>query len=151
MEIRVDDLTGAGIARLLQEHLTSMAQHSPPTSVHALDLEALRGSDITMWSAWNDDELLGCGALKELDRDHGEIKSMRTADEHQRKGTAARLLEHILQEARNRNYRRVSLETGSMEAFLPAKNLYSKFGFEECGPFKDYVEDSYSIFMTKEL
>ena len=151
MEIRIDDLSGSKIAELLQEHLSNMAENSPPESVHALNIEQLRQPDITFWSAWSDDILLGCGALKELDSQHGEIKSMRTVSRHRRKGVAARLLEHILEEARRRNYKRVSLETGSMGAFAPAHNLYARFGFVECGPFADYVEDPNSIFMTKEL
>src|SRR5215471_10590624 len=112
-----------------------MAQNSPPESMHALGLEELRKPEITFWSAWSGSELLGCGALKELDPQHGEIKSMRTASMHRRKGVAAKLLEHILEEAKRRQYKRVSLETGSMDSFAPAHRLYAKFGFEECGPF----------------
>ena len=151
MEIKNDDLTGPEITELLLEHLENMAENSPPESMHALSLEELRKPDITFWSVWNGGELLGCGALKELDLQHGEIKSMRTASKHRRKGVAARMVEHILEKARRRNYRRVSLETGSMDAFIPARTLYAKFGFEECGPFADYVEDPNSVFMTKEL
>src|SRR5438094_3181660 len=124
MDIRIDDLTGPEIAQLLREHLQNMAQNSPPESMHALSLEELRKPGITFWTAWNRAELLGCGALKELDPQHGEIKSMRTATAHRRKGVAARMLEHILEEARRRNYKRVSLETGSMQAFDPALRLY---------------------------
>jgi len=151
MNIRVDDLSGPAIAGLLQEHLRSMALHSPPESIHALDLEALRRPEITFWSVWQDAALLGCGALKELGAHHGEIKSMRTASPHLRKGVAARLMGHILEEATRRLYRRLSLETGSMEAFAPACRLYARFGFRPCGPFADYVEDPYSVFMSREL
>lgn len=151
MEIRVDDLSGREIAQLLQEHLRSMFLHSPPDSVHALDLEALRKPEITFWTVWHDSELLGCGALKELAAQHGEIKSMRTAAAHLRKGVAAGLMRHILGEAKRRPYRRLSLETGSGEAFAPAHSLYTRFGFQRCGPFADYVEDPYSVFMTREL
>jgi len=151
MEIKNDDLTGSEITELLLEHLENMAENSPPESMHALSLEELRKPDITFWSVWNGGELMGCGALKELDPQHGEIKSMRTASNHRRKGVAARMVEHILEKARRRNYRRVSLETGSMDAFIPARTLYAKFGFEECGPFADYVEDTNSVSMTKEL
>jgi putative acetyltransferase len=151
MDIRVDDLRGPEIALLLQEHLQGMALHSPPESIHALDLDALRKPEITFWSAWQDAELMGCGAIKELDSAHAEIKSMRTASTHLRKGVAAALLRHILDEARRRCYRRLSLETGSAEAFAPAHRLYASFGFKPCGPFADYVEDPYSVFMTREV
>ena len=151
MEIRIDDLTGPEIAELLREHLENMAQNSPPESMHALNLDRLRKPDITFWTVWNDRELMGCGALKEINAHHGEIKSMRTVSMHRRKGVAARLLEHMLEEAKRRNYKRVSLETGSMNAFAPAHSLYTRFGFKDCGPFADYVEDPNSRFMTKEL
>jgi putative acetyltransferase len=151
IEVKLDDLTGPEIAGLLKEHLRNMAEQSPPESVHALSLEKLRRPEITFWSAWDDGELLGCGALKELNPQHGEIKSMRTAAKHRRKGVAATILDHILGEASRRGYRRVSLETGSMNAFAPAHNLYTKFGFIACAPFADYIEDPNSVFMTKEL
>jgi putative acetyltransferase len=148
MDIRIDDLRGPEIARLLQEHLDEMFLHSPPESVHALDLERLRRPEITFWTVWEHGELLGCGALKALDDAHGEIKSMRTAARHQRRGVAATLMRHMLQVARQRGYRRLSLETGSPDAFQPARAMYERFGFEECGPFGDYAEDPYSVFMT---
>jgi putative acetyltransferase len=149
--IRADDLSGPEVAALLREHLSSVALHSPPESVHALDLEGLRGPDVDFWSAWLDSELVGCGALKELDASHGELKSMRTSASHLRKGVASAILEHMLNVARERSYRRLSLETGSMGAFAPARSLYSRFGFELCGPFAGYTEDPYSVFMTREL
>lgn len=151
MEIRIDDLSSPEIIGLLREHLHSMTLHSPPESIHALDVEALRKPEITFWSVWDGSELMGCGAIKELNPEHGEIKSMRTASAHLRKGVAVALMRHILDEAQRRSYRRLSLETGSMEAFAPAHRLYASFGFKECAPFADYVEDPYSIFMTKEL
>lgn len=151
MEIRRDDLRGPEIAALLREHLRALALLSPPESMHALDLDKLRQPDITFWSVWGGAELLGCGALKELDPGHGEIKSMRTAAAHLRRGVAAALMRHILDEAVRRSYRRLSLETGSSTAFTPAHNLYSRFGFRRCGPFADYGEDPNSVFMTREL
>jgi putative acetyltransferase len=151
MDIRVDDLSSTEISRLVQEHLSQVALHSPPESVHALGLEALRKPEITLWSAWQESELVGCGALKELDAHHGEIKSMRTASAHLRKGVATRLMYHLLEEAKQRSYRRLSLETGSTPAFAPAGSLYTRFGFQQCGPFADYIEDPYSVFMTREL
>jgi len=150
-EIRLDDLRGPEIAALLQEHLDDMKLHSPPESIHALDLEKLRRPEITFWSLWQDGELLGCGAIKQLDATHGEIKSMRTSNRHRRKGVAARMLQHILDEAKQRGYQRLSLETGSPAAFVPARELYARFGFRYCGPFADYVDDPYSVFMTREL
>ncbi len=151
MHIKVDDLSGTEIHELLQEHLRSVALHSTPESVHALDIEALRKPEITFWTAWDNGQLLGCGAIKQLDAQHAEIKSMRTSSSHLRKGVAKKLLGHILEEARRRSYNRVSLETVSMEAFDPARKLYAGFGFEYCGPFAEYAEDPYSVFMTREL
>ncbi|HKQ79133.1 MAG TPA: GNAT family N-acetyltransferase [Blastocatellia bacterium] len=151
MIIRLDDLSGSAIQALLAEHLNSMRRLSPPESVHALEIEALRRPEITFWTAWSDDELLGCGALKELDSTHGEIKSMRTASAHRRKGVARIILSHIIEEARNRSYARLSLETGSMQAFEPAQRLYASFGFTYCAPFGEYTEDPNSVFMTLTL
>jgi putative acetyltransferase len=151
MEIRLGGLDRPEVGELLSEHLRSLAQHSPPESMHALDLESLRRQEITFWSVWRGGGLMGCGALKELDPHHGEIKSMRTAAKHLRQGVAARLLEHILGEAQRRGYRRLSLETGSMAAFAPARRLYATCGFRACAPFSDYVLDPHSVFMTKEL
>lgn len=151
MDIRIGDLGNPEIVRLLRAHLASMSLHSPPESIHALDLDALRKPEITFWSVWQNAELMGCGALKELDSRHGEIKSMCTVSAHLRKGVAATLLRHILEEAGRRSYRRLSLETGTMEAFAAARNLYLGFGFEPCAPFADYVEDPYSAFMTREM
>ncbi|AHX12199.1 acetyltransferase [Dyella jiangningensis] len=149
--MRLDDLRGPEIAALLQEHLDDMKLHSPPESIHALDLEKLRRPEITFWSLWQDGELLGCGAIRQLDVTHGEIKSMRTSNRHRRKGVAARMLQHILDEAKQRGYQRLSLETGAPAAFVPARELYARFGFRYCGPFADYVDDPYSVFMTREL
>ena len=151
MDIKIDDLTGPEVAELLREHLQAMALHSPPESRHALDLEALRKPEITSWSVWEGAELMGCGALKELKAQHAEIKSMRTASSHLRKGIARRLPRHIFAEADRRFYRRISLETGSMAAFEPARQLYAHFGFTYCEPFADYIEDPNSVFMTRDL
>lgn len=151
MQIRLDPLTGPEIAALLQEHLDEMYRHSPPESVHALDMEKLRKPEITFWSAWEGEALVGCVAIKQLDATHGEIKSMRTASAHQRKGIGALLLRHVMDEAARRRYQRLSLETGSMDAFIPARTLYARFGFEDCGPFAQYVDDPNSVFMTRRL
>lgn len=151
MHIRIDDLQGPEIAALLEDHLHSMTLHSPPESIHALDLDKLRRPGITFWTAWEDGELLGCGAIKELDAGHAELKSMKTDTRHLRKGVAEKLLIHAIGEARKRGCERISLETGSMDAFLPARKLYEKHGFAECGPFGDYEPDPYSLFMSKKL
>ncbi len=151
MQIRLDDLSGPEIRELLDEHLRDMALLSPPDSVHALDLEALRRPDITFWTAWSNGDLLGCGALQELDPRHGEIKSMRTAVAHRRRGVARALLRHIVLEAQKRGYRRLSLETGAVDGFQPAQQLYLSFGFDYCGPFGGYKPDPNSVFMTRAL
>ncbi|MEW6498876.1 MAG: GNAT family N-acetyltransferase [Cyanobacteriota bacterium] len=151
MEIREDDLTGKKIADLLQEHLENMHEITPPESIHALDLEALRAPNITFWTAWESDELLGCGALKELDARNGEVKSMRTAKAHRRRGIGSKILEHIIKEAERRAYDCLNLETGAFPEFAPARALYLRYGFEYRGPFAEYIDDPNSVFMTKKL
>ena len=151
MNVRIDDLTDPRVHALLLEHMAGMMANSPIESVHALDLSGLKVPEITFWTAWDGEELLGCGALKELDKSHGEIKSMRTATPHLRKGVARAILETIIAIAKNRSYQRLSLETGSTDAFKPALTMYEKFGFEFCGPFAQYKDDPFSRFMTKLL
>lgn len=151
MHIRVDDLTHPAVQALLREHLAGMHAQSPPESVHALGLDRLRAPDITFWAVWEGEDLLGCGALRQLDDRHGELKSMRTAQAHLCRGVGSALLTHILDEARRRGLTRLSLETGSTPGFDPARRLYSRFGFTECGPFADYAEDPFSVFMTRPL
>jgi len=150
-EIKIDNLKGPAIAELLSEHLRCMAEVSPPESRHALNLDELRKPEITFWSMYRGNELVGCGALKELESCHGEVKSMRTAKAHLRQGIASLVLQHIISEAMRRGYRRLSLETGSMEYFKPAHDLYRKFGFTDCLPFANYRLDPNSVFMTLEL
>jgi putative acetyltransferase len=151
MEIRIDDLTGPEVESLIREHLHGMTLHSPPESIHALNLDQLRKPEIYFWTVWEDNELMGCGALKQLDEQHGEIKSMRTSSAHLRKGVAKRMLEHIIQEAQQPGYTRISLETGSMVGFDPTRRLYETFDFTYCQPFADYVEAPNSVFMTRKL
>lgn len=151
MEIKRDDLSGADVHALLAEHLADMHRISPRESVHALDLEGLRQPEITFWTVWSGPHLLGCGALKELDTSHGEVKSMRTTSAHRRAGVGKAMLIHILDEAKRRGYSRLSLETGSMQEFEPARRLYASFGFVPCEPFGDYWSDPNSVFMTKRL
>jgi putative acetyltransferase len=151
MEIKIDNLQGKEVACLISEHLQGMKLNSPPESIHALNVEQLRRPEITFWSAWEGNEIVGCGALKELDSLHGEIKSMRTSSKHLRKGVARKILQHLIDEAKGRGYTRLSLETGSMNAFAPAWQLYESFGFQYCKPFSDYTEDPNSLFMTLEF
>ncbi|HTU73934.1 MAG TPA: GNAT family N-acetyltransferase [Trebonia sp.] len=151
MEIAVDDLTGPEIAAFLAEHVTEMRAMSPLESMHALDLAALREPGITFWSVYDGGQLVGCGAIKKLDDAHAEVKSMRAASDRKRSGIASMMLEHIVREARDRGFSRLSLETGSSPDFEPARKLYEKFGFEYCGPFAGYQPDPHSVFMTRQL
>ena len=151
MIITEGGLDDPDVLALLREHLQGMADHSPPESIHALDVGGLKAPRITFWTMRDGSEVLGCIALKQLDERHGEIKSMRTASAHLRKGVGAALLEHLVAEARRRGYERLSLETGSGPGFEAAHALYRKFGFVECGPFANYREDPFSRFMTAVL
>ena len=151
MKIEIDDLLRPAIHALLNEHLQNMHAISPRESVHALDLEGLGTPEISFWSAWQDEVLPGCGALKALEDKHGEIKSMRTPDARRRHDAGRAILTYIIAVARSRGYQRLSLETGSMPAFRPAQQLYESFGFTRCRPFDQYVADPNSVFMTLEL
>jgi putative acetyltransferase len=146
-----DDLSGAAIRALLEQHFAGMLANSPAGSCHFLDFDGLRAGDVTFWSIHRGGDLAGCGALKMLDAGHGEIKSMRTHDAFLRQGVAARMLDHILAEARGRGAGRLSLETGSSPAFEPALALYRRYGFTDCEPFADYKPDPFSRFMTRAL
>jgi putative acetyltransferase len=148
MLIRVDDLTGPEIAALLEEHVGDMRAVSPPESKHALDLNGLRQPGITFWSAWSEGRLTGCCALKQLEATHGEVKSMRVAQGQRGKGIGAALVRHVIAEAQARRYERLSLETGAMPFFEPARRLYQRHGFEPCGPFASYRPDPNSVFLT---
>jgi putative acetyltransferase len=153
MHIEPGGLDHPAVIALLEEHLRDMHANSPPESVHALDLSGLRRPDVTFWSAWDDDgTLLACGALKELDGRHGEIKSMRTPMQARRRGAGRTMLEHLITTAKQRGYTRLSLETGTMAAFVPARTLYASRGFVPCGAFADYpADDPNSCFMTLAL
>lgn len=151
MEIRIDDLKGKDIALLLQEHHEDMLEHTPAESVHSLDISGLQAPDVTFWSAWIDGDLAGCGAIKVIAAGHAELKSMRTARTHLRQGVAQRLLTHILAAAKDQGITTISLETGTLDSFMPAQKLYRDFGFNDCAPFADYSEDPYSLFMTKKI
>lgn len=151
MRIDVDDPWRADVLVLLEEHLADMYATSPPESVHALDPGSLAVPGLTFWTLREDGALLGCAALKELEPGHGEVKSMRTATAARRRGVAARLLDHVVGEARTRGFGRLSLETGSQDFFAPARALYASRGFEVCGPIPGYAEDPNSVFMTLPL
>lgn len=148
MNIRLDDLQGPEIRHLLNEHLQQMHSQTPAHSVHALDLQQLRGQDVIFWSIWLENDLAGCGALKALTPHHGEIKSMRTKAEHRGKGIGRIMVQHIIDEARRQGMQQLSLETGACSHFVAARGLYFSCGFRYCGPFADYVEDPNSVFMT---
>ena len=150
-QIREDDLSGADIAALLQLHLDEMHQWSPPESVHAMPIARLRAPDVTFYSLWQGGKLAACGALKQIDPLHGELKSMRAHPDFRGRGAGKAVLGHLLAEARARGYTRVSLETGRPEQFLPARRLYESHGFAECPPFGSYTADPFSICMTRTL
>ena len=151
MRIIPADLDDPRVIALLDTHVTSARAQTARGSAHALDLDALRAPDIRVWTIWDDDELLGVGALKLLAADHGEVKSMHVAAERRRSGAGSALLRHIVTEARASGLSRVSLETGSWDYFRPAREFYRRHGFVECGPFAGYVPDPNSVFMTLDL
>ena len=151
MEIKIDNLTDIRTQELINTHLAGMAENSPVESIHALNVAALKHDNITFYSAWDINDIMGCGALKELTPKHGEVKSMRTAEKYLRKGVARAILQHIINEAKIRGYTKLSLETGSMDAFKPAHRLYESFGFKYCKPFDDYTDDPNSVFMEFDL
>lgn len=147
VQIRAEAGLTDPVRALLAEHLADMRDITPPESTHALDERAMTAPDLSYWSAWDGEQLLGCGALKVLDATHGEIKAMRTPASARGRGAGRAILEAILDEARRRGYVSVCLETGSMEAFVPARTLYASRGFVERGPYGDYVDDPNSVFM----
>jgi putative acetyltransferase len=152
VHIAIDDLRGAEIIAFLEAHVAELRSLSPPESSHALDLAGLRAPGVRFWTAVDDDgEILGCAALKTLDDEHGELKSMRTASHRTRQGVGSRLVAHVLEEARATGFTRVSLETGSEEFFAAAHALYARHGFAYCEPFADYRPDPLSVFMTRAL
>jgi putative acetyltransferase len=149
--IDADDPRRADVMALLERHLAFCKSSSPPEDVHALEIDGLLEPAVTFFALRRDGELLGVGALKSLDPTHAEIKSMHTAERARGAGVGRAMVEHLLAVAAARGCRRVSLETGSMEAFAPARALYASVGFRPCGPFGDYRESPNSTFMTLEL
>lgn len=154
--ITQDDLTGAAITELLSFHLQEMHRWSPACKVHAMPVERLRQPDVTFYSAWarseqGHDQLAACGALKEIDPQRGELKSMRAAHEFRGQGAGQAILVYLIEQAQGRGYQWLGLETGNAEPFIPARKLYEKFGFRECPPFGDYVSDDFSLCMEMQL
>jgi putative acetyltransferase len=151
LRIVIDDLSDMQVIALLEEHLADMRSQSPACSVHALDIEKLKGPKVTFYTAWKDKELRGCGALQELDATHAELKSMRTVRNARRTGVSSKMLEHLMDESRRRGYQRLSLETGSQPGFLPARKFYEHHGFTVTEPFADYTHDPNSVYYTIQL
>jgi putative acetyltransferase len=151
MKITDGGLDDPRVQTLLAHHFKTARAQTAPDSAHALDLSGLKSSDIQFWSAWDEDQVIGIGALKRLSESHGEIKSMHTDQLYRRKGVASAMLRHIIAAARQMGLSRLSLETGSWPYFEPARELYRRHGFVECQPFANYIPDSNSIFMTLEL
>ncbi|MEZ5495616.1 MAG: GNAT family N-acetyltransferase [Gammaproteobacteria bacterium] len=151
MIIKIDELISEEIISFLEEHIEDMLSVSPPESKHALDLQGLKSPEITFWSCYDNNQLVGCAALKELDNHTGEIKSMRVSRTVRGRGVGSKLLEYIFDVAEERGYVSLKLETGSMDFFIPARKLYQKHGFKICEPFANYKKDSNSVFMTIQL
>jgi putative acetyltransferase len=149
--IELDDLSRPPVIALLTEHLRNMYELSPADQVFAVDASKLRAPDVSFWTAWNGEVLLGCAALKKLSSTQGEIKSMRTPSGRRRTGAGRALLDHIIEVARSRGYQVLYLETGSHPAFGPAQTLYGSAGFKRCGPFGAYRENGNSVFMSLSL
>lgn len=151
MRIIEDDLTGEAIQELLRIHAEGMLISSPEGACHFFDLAGLQAPEVTVWSIWDGDALAGCGAIREIDSGHGEVKSMRTAEAHLGKGVGRQMLQHIIDTGRSRGYERISLETGSTPQFDAAIHLYERFGFEPCDPFDTYEPNDFSRFFTLTL
>ena len=151
LSFRLDDLSGEPTRALIARHLAGMYASSPACRVHALDVDKLRRSDVTFWSAWLGDDIAGCGALKRMDDERGELKSMRVVDVFLGRGIGRAILAHLTAEAKKRGMTSLWLETGSGEAFVPALRLYESAGFVRCGPFESYTADPFSVFMTREI
>ena len=136
---------------LLKKHFIELRSVSPTGSTHVLDIDGLKDPSIKFWSLWENNKLIGCGALKFLEKNHGEFKSIRVADEFRKKGIGERIIEHLIEEAKKLEISKLSIETGAGEFFLPARNLFSKFGFKLCPPFAHYKEDPHSCYYTLNL
>ncbi len=151
IEVRVDDLSSPAVQALIAEHLADMHRNSPPCRTHALALDSLRRPEIRFWSAWLDDELCGCGALKALSDHDGEVKSMRTRAGFARRGVGQAVLDTILATAQARGYQNLYLETGTGPAFDAAHAFYLRNGFDWCAPFGDYEATEFNVFMVRAM
>ncbi len=151
MRIQRGGLDDPQVRELIEAHLNQARAETAPGSDHALDLKGLKGSEVEFWSMWENEGLVAIGAMQKLSRDHYEIKSMHTISHKRRGGIGSKMLLHIIDFARAEGAKRLSLETGSWEYFRPARTLYLKHGFVECGPFADYVLDPNSVYMTLDL
>ncbi|MCE9680360.1 GNAT family N-acetyltransferase [Shewanella sp. AS1] len=144
-------ITHANVVQLLQQHCDDMYAHSPADSVHTLDLQSLSQPEIRFWTLWDGDHLAACGAIKRLDKYHGELKSMRTTHAYRQRGLGSLMLHHLIADAAQLGITRLSLETGSVTFFTPARALYRKFGFEHCQPFSHYRDAPYSVYMSRAI
>lgn len=151
MNIRQDDLSHPDVRSMLDAHLAEARVQNPDGASHALPLQELLAPYVTFWTVWSDDDLMGFGALKQISQDHGEIKSVHTAAKHRRKGVSSALMRHIIGEAKDRHYTRVSLETHPTDGYAAARALYERLGFVYCEPFGGYEASSNSVFMTLDL
>ena len=136
---------------LLVKHFKELKSVSPEGSAHVLDISGLKDPSIKFWSIWEENTLIGCGALKFLDENHGEFKSIRVIDDFRKKGYGFKIINHLIEEAKKLNVKKLSLETGSGDFFLPARKLFQKVGFEKCSPFAHYKEDTNSCYMSLDL
>jgi putative acetyltransferase len=149
--IAADDPRNDDVRTLLDRHLAFAREVTPPDHVHAMDVDDLVDPAVTFFSVRRDGVLLGVGALKRLDESHAEVKSMHTSESARGEGVGRAMVGHLLAVAADRGYQRVSLETGTMDAFAPARSLYTAFGFEPCAPFGEYTDNPHSAYMTIDL
>jgi putative acetyltransferase len=136
---------------LLKKHFIELRSVSPAGSTHVLDIDGLKDPSIKFWSLWEDNKLIGCGALKFLEKEHGEFKSIRVADEFRKKGIGERIINHLIEEAKKLEISKLSIETGAGEFFAPARKLFNKFGFKKSEPFAHYKVDPNSCYFTLDL
>ena len=139
------------VNELLNKHFVELRSVSPPGSTHVLDIDGLKDKSIKFWSLWENNQLVGCGALKFLEKNHGEFKSIRVADKFRKTGIGEKIIEYLIEEAKKLEILKLSIETGSGNFFSPARKLFLKFGFKKCQPFAHYKEDPNSCYYTLNL